>query len=365
MSTTLLVEAKREYTEQLVIFLTDAMYDEFNVLWKDCVDKSEPMLSFQGRLEEIVDWDEKTMIQRTDSCISKSGCNFIDDLITAVFVAHMKTLMTIKNSNNKDKYRLQIPTANKFVYECLVQCSRELWKSPYLFYQNELENRQIKRTQMQKNLREVEQLIVDSIKKTIRSMLPVKEIVGDAIEYDADGDLVLDVQTSKKVQEKVKESPPSPTPTPAKKEDGNEEGVLEEVDVDIKDTPDTPPVKDESGSGGKEVTKDDMGEDEDLITSTIENIRTSVKATGEDFEYEPYTNGETTTEESKVDVIEKPSKSITETEPKTEDNGGDEDDDEDEWKKGFVLGPVETDMKVEAEEIKEDDFELDGVVELS
>ena len=101
MNTTLLVEAKREYTEQLVIFLRDATYDEFYVLWKESVDSSDPMIKFQERLEEIVDWDEKTMIRRTDQCVLKTGCKFLDDLITAVFVAHMKILMSIKNTETK------------------------------------------------------------------------------------------------------------------------------------------------------------------------------------------------------------------------------------------------------------------------
>ena len=181
MSTTLLVEAKREYTEQLVLFLRDAMYDDFYVLWKGSVDSPDPMMNFQEKLEDVVDWDEKTMIQKTDKCISKTGCKFLDDLIVAVFVAHMKILMSIKNDKTKEQYKLQVPTTNKFVYECLLQCSREFWKSPYLFYQNELENK-IKKVQIQKNLRQAEDIISSTIKSTIRAMLPVKEIVGDEFE---------------------------------------------------------------------------------------------------------------------------------------------------------------------------------------
>lgn len=343
MSTMLLVEARREYTEQLVIFLKAAIYDELYVIWKESVEanQKDPMMVFQEKLEEIVDWDEKSMIQRTDSCVNKSGCKFIDELITAVFVAHMKILMSVKNDTKKDKYKLQVPTSNKFIYECLMQCSRELWKSPYLFYQNELENK-IKRVQMQKNLREVESIISDSIRTTIRAMLPVKEIVGDVLEYDADGDLVLDV-----IKPKSSTAPLIPAPTPD--ENGSVVGVDTPITDSVEDSthsPDSPPppkVEGETGGGGMEESKVDTvdtvakgeseseSESEELLNSTIENIRTGAteeKGKEKEWEYDPDTESV------------------------------------DDWNKGFVLGPVEDDIKVESESLGEEEVDLDDVVEL-
>lgn len=194
-----LVEAKKEYTEQIVGFLRPAIFDDFFVMWRSAVEKNtkEPMVGFQEVMETIVDWDEKTIIRRTDAVIKKSGCSFLDDLITAVFVAHMKVMLTVKNQNQKDKYRLQVPTANRFIHQTMIQCAREFWKAPYLFYQNETENK-IKKTQIQMNLRTAEEIISDAIRTTIRKMLPVKEIVGDVLEYDEDGELIVDIE--KKVE---------------------------------------------------------------------------------------------------------------------------------------------------------------------
>lgn len=370
MSTMLLVEARREYTEQLVIFLKAAIYDELYVIWKESIEvnQKDPMMVFQEKLEEIVDWDEKSMIQRTDSCVNKSGCKFIDELITAVFVAHMKILMSVKNDTKKDRYKLQVPTTNKFIYECLMQCSRELWKSPYLFYQNELENK-IKRVQMQKNLREVESIISDAIRTTIRSMLPVKEIVGDVLEYDADGDLVLDVIKPKQSTASVPTSTPAPststpppTPTPTPDENGSGSGVDEPPTDPVEDathSPDSPlapQVEGETGSGGgdieeskvdtteqpvqdtvqetvhdtaKDSTEESVDKSEELLNSTIENIRT-VATEQKEWEYDPDTESV------------------------------------DDWNRGFVLGPVEDDINIESESLEEKDDEvvLDDVVEL-
>lgn len=384
MSTTLLVEAKREYTEQLVLFLRDAMYDDFYILWKESVDSPDPMMNFQDKLEDVVDWDEKTMIQKTDKCISKTGCKFLDDLIVAVFVAHMKILMSIKNDKTKEQYKLQVPTTNKFVYECLLQCSREFWKSPYLFYQNELENK-IKKVQIQKNLRQAEDIISVTIKNTIRAMLPVKEIVGDVFEYDKDGDLVLDIKRSDIRSTTPKEpdvTAPTLTPNKVLDTDSSSNNITELSSDQVIPTPtpvidlsgvnvltttvvgsvsgdisnSTPDVSDKVGGEDTPDEKVDT-EETDILKETIENIRVMNSDNTEkleDLEYDPFKN---------KDNVEVP-------ESKEDDQTHDIDDDTSsvvDWNKGFVMGPVEDDLTVEVEPIEKDtgdSVDMSDVVEL-
>jgi len=392
MSTTLLVEAKREYTEQLVLFLRDAMYDDFYVLWKESVESPDPMMKFQEKLEDVVDWDEKTMIQRTDKCVSKTGCKFLDDLIVAVFVAHMKILMSIKNDKAKEQYKLQVPTTNKFVYECLLQCSREFWKSPYIFYQNELENK-IKKVQIQKNLRQAEDIISRSIKNTIRGMLPVKEIVGDVFEYDKDGDLILDIKRTD-FQNKPKGADDT---TQDDKKDTNKDGEdkeetrisdeseeTKESDTEKGDKTVPPaPTLDTSGVNVTSITSDDSAQpinptvtpdvsndagegvdvndggdggdgSKDLLKETIENIRvmsSEHKEMAKDLEYDPF-------KEQKIPANE---------ESKELGDGDDGDSSVVDWNKGFVLGPVEEDLTIDVEPIEKeskDDIDMSDVVEL-
>lgn len=391
MSTTLLVEAKREYTEQLVLFLRDAMYDDFYVLWKESVESPDPMMKFQEKLEDVVDWDEKTMIQRTDKCVSKTGCKFLDDLIVAVFVAHMKILMSIKNDKAKDQYKLQVPTTNKFVYECLLQCSREFWKSPYIFYQNELENK-IKKVQIQKNLRQAEDIINRSIKNTIRGMLPVKEIVGDVFEYDKDGDLILDIKRTDFREKSATDDIKEPLQDSDTKEDtkiSDESEETKETDTANGDdsmppapTPDTsgenvtsnttddsaqpinpvatPDVSNEAGEGVKDSAGGDGNKDDeddgskDLLKETIENIRvmsSEHKEKAKELEYDPFKEQE----ESK-----EPEKPVS----NEEDDG---DSSVVDWNKGFVLGPVEEDLAIDVEHIEKeskDSIDMSDVVEI-
>jgi hypothetical protein len=125
-------------------------------------------------------------------------------LIAAVFIAHTKVLASIRNEETIREFQIEVPGSIQFIHECLVQCAREFWKSPYLFYQNEAANK-ISRIQIQKNLREAEGVIKEAIEDTIRKMLPVKEILQ---EYLEEGRETIKAQERKKEEgrEKQKQS---------------------------------------------------------------------------------------------------------------------------------------------------------------
>jgi hypothetical protein len=173
------------------------------------------MRRYQDLLEEIAEWDESKKLQVTDRCIEKSGCKFLEDLLTAVFVAHTKVLMSIRNKSkvSKESYKLQVPTSNRFVYECLVQCARDFWKSPYLFYQNEADNK-IDKIQIQKNMRIAEGNVKDAIMETIRNLLPIKDVLGSVLEMNEDGGVVVEIANQSKKETLVKESMGNPGESP-------------------------------------------------------------------------------------------------------------------------------------------------------
>lgn len=317
-----LVEAKKEYTEQIVGFLRPAIFDDFFVMWRAAVDKNikEPMVGFQELLETIVDWDEKMILRKTDAVVKKSGCSFLDDLITAVFVAHMKVMLSVKNRNQKDKYRLQVPTANRFIHQTMVQCAREFWKAPYLFYQNETENK-IKKTQVQMNLRTAEEIISDSIRTTIRKMLPVKEIVGDVLEYDENGELIVDIEKRVNIPES----------------DNDEEETLRAPMAQQSTAPATPV----SGPVPGPVPGSDI--DKQNIVQQLQRFETPVVISMEESN-EPETTD--MTDQGQVQT--------------------DDDDDSEYEGEGFIMGPIDDEIQIISDDTKttqdKDDI-LGGMVE--
>ena len=284
-----LLEAKREYTEQVVSKITRPLYDEIYAIWQKSLDENgkSPMRHFQDLLENIAELSEKDMLFITDRCIEKSGCAYFGDLVTAIFVAHTRVLLSVRKEMVADGYRLQVPTPNRFLRACVVCCAREFWKSPYLFYQNEHDNK-ITKIQVQKNLREAETIIQGAIRSTIRGLLPLKDVLDAAIERSDLGDIVVEDDTVLSLpSDTIDTHPVEDRPTEDKPEEDKPEEDKPEEDTPTEDKPtkdkpteDKPTAEDTPGEDKpvEDTTEDTPIEDKQSTDSPLDDILSSIQS---------------------------------------------------------------------------------------
>ena len=97
-----LVDAKAEYTKQLVNILKPNMYVGVkNILDQaksECSlnkDSDNTMKYFQDLLSQIPKWNQDIINNESTRILEYSGCDWLDDLITAVFVSHTRILTSI------------------------------------------------------------------------------------------------------------------------------------------------------------------------------------------------------------------------------------------------------------------------------
>jgi hypothetical protein len=173
-----LVDAKTEYTKQLVNILKTNMYhiflDIFNQCYKECLENKTPnkvFVEFQQKMREIPKWNNDIIDGHCETIMAKSKCDWLDDLITAVFVAHTRILTSINVNRSRGKIDLNIPKTNHFIHKCFIDVARYFWKNSYLFDET------VGKFEYQKNRRDAEILIETSINETIRKELPVKNIL--------------------------------------------------------------------------------------------------------------------------------------------------------------------------------------------
>ena len=176
-SNTIFSHAKMEYTCQLIDTLTpqffdgiQSIYDEAKIVHKTNYNKSI-LLIFRSFLEKVPSWSNEIVETETNRIIKISTCDWLDDLITAVFISHTKILTSIGSNNNSSMIDLVIPKTINFIHKCYINIAREIWKNPYLYIEN------VSGYEYQKNMRTIELLIKESIENTIRKLLPVKEIL--------------------------------------------------------------------------------------------------------------------------------------------------------------------------------------------
>jgi hypothetical protein len=181
----ILVDAKTEYTKQLVNILKNSIYLGIKEIYinskeKCMVNENDILSVFQVNLSEIPKWNQDIINTKTETVVKDSGCDWIEDLITAVFVSHTRILTSINFSKNKKKINLKIPKVDHFIHQCYVDAARYFWKNPYLY------DDAIGSYEYQRNRREAETIIENSIGETIRKQLPVKHILKEYLgnEYN-------------------------------------------------------------------------------------------------------------------------------------------------------------------------------------
>ena len=170
------VQAKIEYTKQLINNIQTHIFDGIKSIYDDSKDiynknsSSSLLFIFRTLLEKVPEWNNEMVVNETDRIIESSKCDYLEDLLTAVFISHTKILMSI-GTNSVDKINLTVPKLSNFVHKCYINIARSLWKNPLLFSEN------ISGLEYQRNLNTIETIISDGIENTIRFSLPVKDII--------------------------------------------------------------------------------------------------------------------------------------------------------------------------------------------
>jgi hypothetical protein len=191
-------DARTEYTKQLCVFLVPAYFQFFvDLLEKakqDMVQEPKRALwQFQTYLNDIHDWNMERVRQEIQRIHSNSGCDYMEDLLTAVFIAHTKVLTAIRLSSNNKKVEINIPKVEHFLFKVLCETSKLLWSSTYLFRDG------IPGIEKQQNYRTIETVLNEGILQAVRSLVPVKSILKDFVSQDAKDDSdEEDVQEEKK-----------------------------------------------------------------------------------------------------------------------------------------------------------------------
>uniref|UniRef100_A0A6C0D7Z1 Uncharacterized protein n=1 Tax=viral metagenome TaxID=1070528 RepID=A0A6C0D7Z1_9ZZZZ len=196
-------DAKVEYTRQLTSYSLQAITGYFLKLLEETKesekDPKKLLFSFQNTLKGIPDWNQDKVQKETGYLLKEIKCDYFEDLLSAVFVAHTKVLSAIRLTSKQKKLQITIPKVEHFLHHTMIECARILWSNVYLFSPN---GTAIER---QRNLRQIEQLIQDGILQSIRSMLPVKNILKEYLKEDEDEE-VEEVNTEEIKIDEAKEA---------------------------------------------------------------------------------------------------------------------------------------------------------------
>ena len=171
-------ESRNEWCSRLVNILSPLMHEGirsiFNEAWQLCLDNNEAdkyLMTFQNLLSRVPKWNNVIVEDERKRIIERSGCNYLEDLISCVHIIQLKVLTCIRVGNKQKKIDISIPKLDHFIHKVYINAARKVYSNVYLF------EKQISPLQQQKYRRELETIIQECIMIAIRDSIPTEAII--------------------------------------------------------------------------------------------------------------------------------------------------------------------------------------------
>jgi len=293
-----LVESKNEWCSRLINILTPciiqglkSIFDEAYNLCVEQEDEEKYLMTFQNFLSRIPRWNTTIISEEVNRITEKSGCGYLEDLITCVHIVQLKALTVSRVGTKQKKIDLDIPSKDLFIHKCYVNVARKVYTNIYLF------ERGIEPLQIQKNNRELETIIKEMILNTVRENIPIELILKSYLDETEELDVTVEEKkeliplksetVSSSVVDELEQS---------KKEDGKQETnkenniepitmaveEKEEVQPEIVLEPLEKPKTTELSFSDKDITVDQEGKQEVIeAPKTLERLEEISKINNE------------------------------------------------------------------------------------
>ena len=171
-------ESRNEWCGRLVTLMTplvtEGIRSIYNEAWKMCEEsneKSKYLMTFQNLLARIPKWNSVILEEECKRIIEKSGCNYLEDLISCVHIVQLKVLTCIRVGNKQKKIDIAIPKLDHFVHRVYIHVARKVYRNVYLF------ERGLPDLTVQKYVRELEVITQECILTAIREGIPTESII--------------------------------------------------------------------------------------------------------------------------------------------------------------------------------------------
>ena len=205
-----LSESKNEWCSRLINVLTPELIKGlksiFDEAWKLCADNDEEekyLMTFQTFLSRVPKWNPNIIQDEMTRIIEKSGCTYLEELLTCVHVIHLKILTCVRVGQRQKKVDIDVPSLKDFIHKVYINIARKVYTNIYLFEIN------IAPLQIQKHNRELEMIIKECILNTIRENIPVDSLLSAYMDETEE----QDVEVNEVEEQLAKYKKPAPVPS--------------------------------------------------------------------------------------------------------------------------------------------------------
>jgi hypothetical protein len=239
-----LQESRNEWCSRLVSIFTPLVLEGiksiYNEAWKMCVDNDEVgkyLMTFQNLLSRIPKWNSVIVEEERKRIIERSGCNYLEDLITCVHIIQLKVLTSIRVGNKQKKIDIAIPKLDHFIHRVYIQVARKVYMNVYLFEKN------LSPLIVQKNNRELELIIQECILMTIRESIPTEAIIRAYMDesVEQEEEVIIETLNEPVVNQGTSGEGSAPSTTGSESSNTSSADIQKELDQILEKSKEAPP----------------------------------------------------------------------------------------------------------------------------
>ena len=171
-------ESKNEWGSRLLTIVAPhiidglrSIFDEAVKLCRENNEMDKYLMTFQNFITRIPKWNSNIIENEKNRIVEKSGCGYLEDLVTCVHIIQLKLLSAIRVGQKQKKIDITIPKLDDFIHKIYINVARKIYKNVYLFEIG------IPPLQTQKHHREFEIIVQECILNTVRDSIPVEAIL--------------------------------------------------------------------------------------------------------------------------------------------------------------------------------------------
>jgi hypothetical protein len=174
-------------------------------------------MTFQNLLCRVPKWNATIIDDERKRIIEKSGCNYLEDLITCVHVIQLKVLTCVRVGARQKKIDISIPKLSDFIHKAYINVASKVYRNAYLF------DKHATPLQQQKYNREFEVIVEECLLRTIRDSIPTEAIVRAYLDESVEQEEEIIIENAPAAEEPVLvtggEEKPATAIIPKKEED--------------------------------------------------------------------------------------------------------------------------------------------------
>ena len=166
LNVNVLVAAKDEYTKQLITTIQTPIYEIIkNVYTESQKNNGRLKISysnFQLELKKVPNWASFKLEENLNDINHKFP--YLMDLITAIFVSHVKILACVRLKSDSKSIKIKVPNLNTFLHKIIISVAENIYYNPHAIHDNK---------------DSIYNIINNSIHETIANLIPIEYILNE------------------------------------------------------------------------------------------------------------------------------------------------------------------------------------------